>query len=515
MSSTMSNNAQTDKTTAIAPSASCDVFIIGGGINGCGIARELAGRGYHVMLAEMRDLSSGTSSWSTKLIHGGLRYLEYYEFGLVRKALQEREVLMEMAPHLIHPLRFVLPHLPSMRPKWMLRAGLFLYDHLGKRKSLPASKSVNLTKDEAGDVLAPHLSAGFEYSDCMVDDNRLTIANARAAEALGAQIMPRNKVISATKQEGGWLVTTAQGTFAAKMVINAGGPWADAVRDIVASSHSAPTHNKQFIRLVRGSHIITKQLFTHGKAYIFQNSDGRIIFAIPYLDEFTLIGTTDIDHNEAPDNPVISDDEVAYICREVSLYLKQDIHKEDVLHTYSGVRPLFDDGAEDAKTATRDYVLDFEAGTGQRWLNIFGGKLTTYRQLALQVAEKIAAIEPAPTSRRIGTTPLPGGDIPHADFAGFLAGLSASHPLIEPTRLRRMALAYGTEIFHIIGDTQSALDEGEDFGLGLYQSEVDFLIANEWAYTADDILMRRSKLGYHADSAMRARLDAYLLQKQS
>ena len=492
---------------------SCDIFIIGGGINGCGIARELAGRGYEVQLAEMRDLSSGTSSWSTKLIHGGLRYLEYYEFSLVRKALQERETLMGMAPHLIHPLRFVLPHLPEMRSKWLLRAGLFLYDYLGPRKFLPASRSVNLKKDIAGAVLAPHLTFGFEYSDCMVDDNRLTILNARAAAQLGAKIMPRNKVLSARPDDTGWQIATEQGTVHAKVVINASGPWADAVRDS-ADGAERPSHNQKAIRLVRGSHIITKQLFSHDKAYIFQNSDGRILFAIPYLDDFTLIGTTDVDHDEAPDNPEISDDEIAYICREVSAYLAKDITADDVLHTYSGVRPLFDDGAEDAKAATRDYVLSFEAGTHNRWLNIFGGKLTTYRQLALQVADKIATVEKAPSKARIGTTPLPGGDIKNADFAAFLQSLSVSHPAMAPARLRRMALAYGTEIYRIIGTHQGTIDEGQDFGLGLCQSEVDFLIAHEWAHDVDDILMRRSKLGYLADDAMRARLGAYLAEKQ-
>ena len=501
------------KTQPTGHQNSCDIFIIGGGINGCGIARELAGRGYDVQLAEMRDLSSGTSSWSTKLIHGGLRYLEYYEFSLVRKALQERETLMGMAPHLIHPLRFILPHLPEMRPKWLLRAGLFLYDYLGPRKFLPASRSVNLKKDIAGAALAPHFTAGFEYSDCMVDDNRLTILNARAAAALGAKIMPRNKVLSARQDKDGWQIETEQGAVHAKMVVNAGGPWADTVRDLTNGAERA-SHNQKSIRLVRGSHIITKQLFSHDKAYIFQNSDGRILFAIPYLDAFTLIGTTDVDHDEAPDNPQISDDEVAYICREVSAYLAKDITADDVLHTYSGVRPLFDDGAQDAKAATRDYVLSFEAGTRDRWLNIFGGKLTTYRQLALQVADKIATVEKAPSKARIGTATLPGGDIKNGDFAAFLKKLALSHRDMAPSRLRRMAMAYGTEIYHIIGTHQGAIDEGQDFGLGLYQSEVDFLITQEWAYDVDDILMRRSKLGYQADDEMRARLGAYLAEKQ-
>ena len=493
--------------------AQCDVLIIGGGINGCGIARELAGRGYDVQLAEMNDLSSGTSSWSTKLIHGGLRYLEYYEFSLVRKALQEREVLMKMAPHLIHPLRFVLPHLPSMRPKWLLRAGLFFYDHLGGRKLLPASRSVNLTTDITGEILAPDLTAGFEYSDCMVDDNRLTILNARAAHELGAVIRNRTKVISAVQQDAGWHVVTDKGDIFAKMVVNAGGPWADGVRSLASAPQGLPAHNQKHIRLVRGSHILVKKICDHDKAYIFQNSDGRILFAIPYLEAFSLIGTTDVDHDSAPDNPQISADEIRYICQEVSAHLKQPIGADDVLHTYSGVRPLFDDGKEDAKAATRDYILAFEEGSDKTWLNIFGGKLTTYRQLALQLADLLATKLPAPSVARIGTTPLPGGDIPEADFAKFLHNLRASHPRIAPDRLKRMALAYGTEIYQIIGTVQDALPEGIDFGLGLYQSEVDFLIAHEWAMTVDDILWRRSKLGYQADDAMRDALGAYLARK--
>ena len=506
---TKTSSHETPHTTA----AACDIFIIGGGINGCGIARELASRGYKVQLAEMRDLSSGTSSWSTKLIHGGLRYLEYYEFGLVRKALQEREILMNMAPHLIHPLRFVLPHLPNMRSKWLLRAGLFLYDYLGPRKILPASKAVNLKTDIAGDVLAAHLTSGFEYSDCMVDDNRLTIANARAAAQFGAHIMPRTKVIAARQTDNGWQVETSAGTIAAKMVINAGGPWADSVRTLKDNKTASASHNKPAIRLVRGSHIITAKLFDHDKAYIFQNSDGRILFAIPYLNDFTLLGTTDVDHHESPDDPIISQDEIDYICREVSAYLKQDITSDDVLFTYSGVRPLYDDGAADAKATTRDYVLAFEDDTDNSWLNIFGGKLTTYRQLALQVADKIADSIPAPSQTLVGTTPLPGGDMAEGDFARFHARLASTHSHIEPTRLRRMALAYGTDIFTILGPAGQPCDDGIDFGCGLYQCEVDFLVEQEWAQTADDILMRRTKLGYHADDEMRQKLTSYLATK--
>lgn len=503
----------------------CDIFIIGGGINGCGVARELAGRGYRIVLAEKNDLSSGTSSWSTKLIHGGLRYLEYYEFALVRKALREREVLMEMAPHLIQPLRFILPHQPDMRPKWLIRAGLFLYDYLGPRKKLKGSRSVNLTKDEAGQILKPHFTSGFAYSDCMVDDNRLTILNARSAAELGAHILPQCQVLAAEKNnDGHWHIETEQGTFIAKMVINAGGPWADEIRTIASANmgdattgdvnlQNRPSHNQKTIRLVRGSHIIVKKHFDHDKAYIFQNSDGRILFAIPYLDDFTLIGTTDVDHDDAPDTPQISDDEISYICREVSAYLKEEVTAKDVLFTYSGVRPLVEDGAADAKSATRDYELRFEAGLNNSWLNILGGKLTTYRTLALQVADKIATTLPAP-HQMDSTAPLPGGDLPSADFEMFLTQLRASHPDCDARQLNRMAKAYGTDCAQILGQKSGDIAQGIDFGHGLYQAEVDFLMAHEWAITPEDILMRRTKLGYWFDKAKTAKLASYMAQNQ-
>ena len=496
-------------------SSSCDIFIIGGGINGCGVARELAGRGYDVHLCEMRDLSSGTSSWSTKLIHGGLRYLEYYEFQLVRKALKEREVLMKMAPHLIHPLRFVLPHVPSSRPKWLLRAGLFLYDFLGPRKILPASSSVDFKTDISGALLKPHYQSGFEYSDCMVDDNRLTILNARAAADEGAVIETYTKVENITRSDGLWQVETDKAVITAKMVINAGGPWADQIRGLVQTSTPRPNHNKASIRLVRGSHIITDKLYDHDKAYIFQNSDGRILFVIPYLDEFTLIGTTDVDHDEAPDNPEISDDEISYICREVSAYLKTDITEKDVRHSYSGVRPLFDDGAADAKAATRDYVLSFEEGTDNQILNILGGKLTTYRQLALQVAAKIQDVLPAPSHKVIGTKALPGGDIKDAHFDAFLTRLKSEFPDMDRRYLRRLALAYGTEIYQILGTAEQPQSQGIDFGLGLRQAEVDFLMAHEWARTPEDVLMRRTKLGYHATDDIRGVLADYMARTKA
>ena len=485
---------------------SYDICIIGGGINGCGIARELSAKGYQVFLAEKNDISSGTSSWSTKLIHGGLRYLEYYEFRLVREALREREILMQMAPHLIHPLRFILPHLPSMRPKWLLRLGLFLYDNLGKRRFLKGSSSVNFNTDETGAILRSDLKYGFEYSDCFVDDNRLTLANALAAKDYGAEIKPRCEVTDvAPNGQDGWQVTTEKGTIYAKIVINAAGPWVDQLRSLTGRKA-----NQRSIRLVRGSHILTKRLFNHDKAYIFQNSDSRILFAIPYLDDFTLLGTTDVDHEGAPDKPEISDDEITYICREVSAYLKQPVTPEDVIATYSGVRPLYDDGAEDAKSATRDYVLKFEDGLAGDWLNIFGGKLTTYRQLALSVAKLIESRMAAPSAKGAGTKPLPGGDIKGADFQAFLKQLGADFPEIEAKQLKRLAMAYGTNIYAILGTPDKPLDQGLDFGAGLRLAEVDYLIAHEWAETAEDILWRRSKLGYFANDEMVENLNRYL-----
>ena len=484
--------------------ADYDIFIIGGGINGCGIARECAAMGYHVMLAEMNDLSSGTSSWSTKLIHGGFRYLEYYEFRLVREALRERETLMGMAPHLIHPLRFVLPHSPAMRPKWLLRLGLFFYDHLGGRKILPASQAVKLRQDPVGACLKEEFTSAFEYSDCFVDDNRLTILNARAAKAFGATISPRTKVQTATHKDGIWHIKTDQGDITARYVINAAGPWVDEVRQ------AAKTSNVKNIRLVRGSHILTKRLFDHDKAYIFQNDDGRILFAIPYLGEFTLLGTTDVDHDTAPDKPEISSGEISYICREVSRYLKRPVTEADIVATYSGVRPLYDDGAADAKSATRDYVLSFEAGTSQSWLNIFGGKLTTYRKLARAVAALMRRELPEPTAQRAGTTPLPGGALGTPDFAAFLDKTLDEFSHLDSALVTRLATSYGADIYEILGTKDAPKPLGEMFGAGLSQAEVDFLVREEWAHTAEDILERRTKLHYFADEAVWQKLTAYL-----
>ena len=462
---------------------SFDILIIGGGINGCGIAHELAARRYSVCLAEKNDIASATSSWSTKLIHGGLRYLEHYEFRLVRESLKEREVLMRMAPHLIRPLRFVLPHLPGMRPKWLLRMGLFIYDKLGGQNRLEGSRAVSLKTDRVGKCLKAKFVTGFEYSDCFVDDSRLTIINAVAAAA------------------------TTTGTVKAKLVINASGPWADQV----CALHPMPQNVKR-LRLVRGSHLITRKLFEHDKAYIFQNSDGRILFAIPYLGDFTLVGTTDVDHPDSPDRPQISKQEIEYICTQLSRYLERPLTKSDIVSTYSGVRPLYDDGQQEAQSVTRDYVLEWQQGSAQSWLNIFGGKLTTYRKLSLAVAAMIDAVMPAPHPSQANGRHLPGGNLETNDIKTFNAELAQKFPDLPAKVLARMAAAYGSRINKIIGTAEKPHQLGRDFGNGLYQAEIDYLVNHEWARTAEDILFRRTKLGLYFDEHMTNELDAYLKQ---
>lgn len=486
---------------------SFDILIIGGGINGCGIAHELAARGYSVCLAEKNDIASATSSWSTKLIHGGLRYLEHYEFRLVREALKEREVLMRMAPHLIRPIRFVLPYLPEMRPKWLLRIGLFIYDNLGGRNRLSGSRTVNLKKDRAGKCLKENFSTGFEYSDCFVDDSRLTIANAIAAAEFSADIRRDCEVTKLDKYENGWIAETTTGLIKAKLVINASGPWADNICALYPQKK-----NLRRVRLVRGSHLITKKLFEHDKAYIFQNSDGRILFAIPYLSDFTLVGTTDIDHANEPDNPQISEQEIKYICTQISHYLERPLTESDIVSTYSGVRPLYDDGKQEAQSVTRDYVLEWQQGSVQTWLNIFGGKLTTYRKLSLAVAAMIDSVLPAPHPYAADSQHLPGGDLSTSDIEQFSTELAQKFPNLPTKVINRMSAAYGSRIHRIIGTADKPYPLGRDFGNGLYQAEIDYLVKYEWARTTEDILFRRTKLGLYFDKNMTKELTAYLTQ---
>ncbi|WP_417433944.1 glycerol-3-phosphate dehydrogenase [Hoeflea sp.] len=493
-----------------------DVFVIGGGINGCGIARDAIGRGYSVFLAEMNDLASGTSSWSSKLIHGGFRYLEYYEFRLVREALSEREVLLANAPHIIWPLRFVLPHHTDMRPAWLLRLGLFLYDHIGTRKLLPGTKTVDLKTSPVGKPLKPLFSKGFEYSDCWVNDARLVVLNARDAADRGAVVRTRTEVVSAQRKDGIWEVTIAdrttgtQETIKARLIVNAGGPWVDRILSGVVGCKDA--HN---VRLVQGSHIVVPKLHDHDRAYIFQNGDGRIIFALPYEEDFTLIGTTDQDYTGDPKDVAITDAEIDYLCAAASEYFAKPVERSSIVWSYSGVRPLYDDGASAAQEATRDYVLKPDPAEGAPLLNIFGGKITTYRRLAESMLELIEARigrKAAPWTHRAA---LPGGDFPADGFDALVAKLLADYPLLDPQQGRRYVRQYGTKAWVLLGDAKTREDLGQHFGYGLYALEVDYLIAHEWAMEASDVIWRRTKRGIRLDKEQVAALEDYMAQKRA
>ncbi len=471
----------------------------------------------------MNDLASGTSSWSTKLIHGGLRYLENYEFRLVREALIEREVLWQIAPHIIHPLRFVLPHHNGLRPRWLLRLGLFLYDHLGGRKRLPPTRSLDLTRDETGRPLAPgRFTSGFEYSDCFVDDARLVVLNARDAADRGAVIRTRTRAIEIKQADGLWQVTIedkdsrARDTIKARALINAGGPW---VEDVL--SRGAGVNARAKVRLVQGSHIVVPRLYDHDRAYIFQNADGRIVFAIPYRNDFTLIGTTDRDYEGDPAKVVATADEIAYLCASVSEYLAQPVSPESVVWTYAGVRPLYDDGVSEAKATTRDYVFELDTPGGLPLLSIFGGKITTYRRLAEEALERLAPYLGNNESKEGWTakSSLPGGDLDVSSMPALTGELLRDYPFLEPSHATRLANAYGTLARQLLGTARNATDLGQSFGATLTEAEVKYLMAHEWAMTAEDVVWRRSKLGLHLSSAEVAILgdwiDAYQSQLRS
>ncbi len=494
-----------------------DLAVIGGGINGCGIARDAAGRGLKVHLSEMNDLASGTSSWSTKLIHGGLRYLEHYEFRLVRESLVEREIVWRMAPHIVEPLRFVLPHHRGLRPAWLLRLGLFLYDHIGGRKLLPPTRTLDLRHDAAGGPLKPGMfKRGFEYSDARVDDARLVVLTARDAAERGATIATRTKVVAAERGADHWRVTLemADGSreeIAARILVNAAGPWvADVVGQVLGSTTPAR------VRLVKGSHIVVKRLFDHDRAYIFQNADGRVIFAIPYQGDFTLIGTTDVDYRGDPAAVACSQEEIGYLIRAASEYFARTILHEEVVWTFAGVRPLYDDGASEAKAATRDYVLDLDATEGRApVLSIYGGKLTTYRMLAEAVLKKLGPLLPAGTAAMAGWTahaPLPGGDFPVEGREALIAEMTREYAFLAPDLVRRLVCAYGTRARRIIGETKTAAGLGRDFGAGLTEREVCHLMGEEWAVTAEDVVWRRSKLGLRLSEEAIAEIDAFMAE---
>ena len=491
-----------------------DLAIIGGGINGCGIARDAAGRGNSVFLCEMNDLASGTSSWSTKLVHGGLRYLEYYEFRLVREALIEREILWQIAPHIIRPLRFVLPHHGGLRPAWLLRLGLFLYDHIGGRNLLPPTRSVDLTRDEVGKPLVPkRFAKGFEYSDCFVDDARLVVLTARDAADRGAEIRTRSRAVEIRQEDGSWRVTVEntltgeRSTIHARVLINAGGPW---VEQVLASG--AGVNAKAKVRMVQGSHIVVPKLYAHDRAYMFQNSDGRIVFAIPYQDDFTLIGTTDRDFHGDPSTVKASSEEIKYLCDSVSEYLAKPVTPDDVVWTYAGVRPLYDDGASEAKAATRDYVFELDTPGGAPLLSIYGGKITTYRRLAEEALERLSPFLRSANAREGWTakSPLPGGDLDVSALPALSAELQREYPFLTEPHASRLAHAYGTRATKMLGNAKSLGDLGVSFGATLTEREIKYLIAMEWALTAEDIVWRRSKLGLRLTADEITAIDAWI-----
>ncbi len=489
-----------------------DLAVIGGGINGCGIARDAAGRGLKVLLCEQDDLAQATSSASTKLFHGGLRYLEYYEFRLVREALIERENLLVAMPHISWPMRFVLPHHSGLRPAWLLRLGLLMYDYIGGRKILPPTKTLRLRDHPVGKALRDSFTKAFEYSDCWVEDSRLVALNARDAAIHGAEILTRTRCESGERQGDLWSLslrdtrTEAPRTILARAVVNAGGPW---VEDILRGR--LRRNSSDGVRLVRGSHIVTRRLFDHDQPYIFQQSDGRIIFAIPYETDYTLIGTTDAEHDGDPGAAYCTPEETEYLCRAASEYFAKPIGTEDIVWTYSGVRPLYDDGASSATEATRDYVLTLDTGEdGAPLLNIFGGKITTYRKLAESALKKLSPFFPkggAPWTRRVA---LPGGDMPVDGTPAFVATLRAAHPFLTEAWALRLVRTYGTDAAIMLDGAAQTSDMGRDFGATLTEREVRWLMEKEWALTADDVLWRRSKLGLRMSTDDATALDTWM-----
>ncbi len=489
-----------------------DLLIVGGGINGVGIARDAAGRGLKVVLCEQDDLASHTSSASSKLIHGGLRYLEYYEFRLVREALIERENLLQAAPHIIWPLRFILPHSPEQRPAWLIRTGLFLYDHLGGRKRLPGSRSIDMKTDPAAAPLKAGVVKAFSYADCWVEDSRLVVLNAMDAAERGAEILTRTRCTEARNDGGLWQATLASNRgvpvrqIRARALVNAAGPW---VSDFLEKRLQRQTDSK--VRQVKGSHVVVKKLFDHDSPYILQNPDGRIIFAIPYEHEFTLIGTTDKEVHGDVAGIEIDDEEIDYLLGSVNRYFETSVTPKDIVWSYAGVRPLYDDAKGNASAVTRDYVFDLQASEGQApLLSIFGGKLTTYRKLAEHALEQLQPVMGFEKGAWTVGAPLPGGDIDDANFDAFAKNVQEKWNWLPKTLAQRYARAYGTRMERLIGTAATLDDLGEHFGGDLYEAEVRYLMSVEWALTDDDILWRRSKLGLHVDDETAARLRAWL-----
>ncbi|SED31658.1 glycerol-3-phosphate dehydrogenase [Rhodobacter sp. 24-YEA-8] len=504
-----------------------DILIVGGGVNGCGIARDAAGRGLKVILCEKNDLAEGTSSRSTKLFHGGLRYLEYFEFRLVREALRERETLLAAMPHIARPMRFVLPFHPSMRfeggtpasrllgrfmpwlrdrrPAFVIRLGLFLYDHMGGRKILPPTRRLNLRKDEAGQALNGAFRKGWEYSDAAVDDARLVVLNARDAQRLGADIRTRSEVVAARRQANFWEVDIlgpkGPETLRARLVVNAAGPW------VAGISAKLSPRSERGVRLVRGSHIVVPRIFGHDRAYILQGPDGRIVFAIPYHEDFTLIGTTDIDHKGSPDQVDCSDEEVRYLCDFVSRCFKKPVLPSDVVWRYAGLRPLLDDGAGDARSATRDYSLELEQNDRAPLLTVLGGKITTYRKLSEAAVDLIAPLFTSCKAAWTARAPLPGGDFDPRQRDALAEALTRRHSQLTPATARRLIRAYGTEAGAIM-----EMGPGTDLGGGLHEAELRWMVEREFATTLDDVIWRRSKLGLRVAPEERREIQACLEQ---
>ncbi|MEZ5847738.1 MAG: glycerol-3-phosphate dehydrogenase [Geminicoccaceae bacterium] len=474
-----------------------DLLVIGGGVNGAGIARDAAGRGLSVLLCEKDDLAEGTSSRSGKLVHGGLRYLEYHEFRLVREALIEREVLLRAAPHIIWPMRFVLPHSPEQRPAWLIRLGLLLYDHLGGRKMLPATRALDLRRDPEGKAVRDEFTKAFEYSDCWVDDARLVVLNALAAAGSGAEILTRTAFRSARRNGDHWVAELDGRTVQCRCIVNAAGPWVERVIGMTG------LNGKRRVRLVKGSHIITRKFWDGPQAYLLQNTDKRVIFVNPYEGDMTLIGTTDIAHEGPAEDVAIDGSEVDYLLGVLNRYFRHRLTPADVLHSFSGVRPLYDDDAENPSAVTRDYVFDIDDSDGAPMLSVFGGKITTYRKLAEHALDRLRPwfqeMKPAWTAG----SPLPGGDIEAADFTRFRDGFARRHPWLAPELATHLARLYGTRADGVIDGCRSVEDLGRHFGGLLYECEARHLVREEWATRADDILERRTKHGLHLDEGER------------
>ncbi|MBI1981217.1 MAG: glycerol-3-phosphate dehydrogenase [Methylocystis sp.] len=483
-----------------------DLLIVGGGINGCAIARDAAGRGLAVRLVEQGDLARGTSSASTKLIHGGLRYLELYEFRLVHEALAERELLLAAAPHIIRPLKFVLPYEKGLRPVWLLRLGLFLYDHLARRKRLDGSHMVTLAGDALGAPLRDVYRVGFTYADCWVDDSRLVVLNARDAAERGATISVGAKLIHAARQGELWRATLADGeTVEARALVNAAGPW---VSQVIEDALHIPS--RKHVRLVKGSHLVLRKLFEGAHAYILQNPDGRIVFAIPYEREFTLVGTTDVSYDGPPGAVAISEEETDYLLASLNHFLRAPATREDIVWSYAGLRPLYDDGSLKASVVTRDYAFDLDAAEAAApALSIFGGKITTARRLAEHALDELARFLPPHGEAWTAGAVFPGGDMPQG-FDQFLDDLKRDKPFLGDELALRLARAYGTRVSQILKNARSLSDLGRDFGCGLSEAEIAYMREMEWAHTADDILWRRSKLGLHMSAAQQQALREFV-----